>query len=259
MATLSFGQSVLTAEMRENADTQGPPEDDDEPELVASMMQTDTAMETEEPGPCKHIRMPPNLCTSCQMKQHNDMGVFPGNNQRDIYEIDDACKTELNAYADMNKCDTRYGNAIRTLDSLTSSYRRVAYFLYAVCEACCDCIPIGASADQYDDRKAAGTLINIRRGNCPAHFWWDTCKLWPEVRRITGKNGNPRDDLPNVCDILEQWLDSPNGDRWPRNPNVDGLGRDEKRLLKQIVLRTKCTNKDVWQTCANLEEAQDRI
>lgn len=250
--SLARAQAELDDDMLNNADV------GEEPPMTPEEL----AMEpmTTEPPACKHVRLPPSLCTDCKLRMHDDMGVFPGDNQRDIYEIDDACRGALDQYANLNTCDVRYGTAIRMLDTLASSRRRVAYFLYSVCEACCDCVPFGARADEYDQRAAAGTLLTVRRGNCPAHFWWDTCRIWPEVRKITGKNGAAiSDDLPNVCEPLKVWLDSADGKGWPKNPKVNGLSKPIRSVLSQMMKRGRCSEKQVWQNCANLETAQDRI
>lgn len=223
-------------------------------ELVATMRQ-------EKASPCTTVRIPWNLCPACKLKPFTGKGAFlnfNGVNRYDIYDLSTPrCKNELRRYVRFNPCDTVRRNAVYSMNKKNSKLVLI-YFMYSLCETCCDCVPIGAKLGQYAQRKAANTLINIARGNCAAHFIYDTCKIWPKAGQITGLYGKQL-NLPQHCPDFKNWIDSPASNGWLTNNNVGGLTPKMKRAMTQLTNTARCREETLWKNCVRMESAQRRV
>lgn len=205
---------------------------------------------------CEKIRLPNKLCLSCKLKQPLPDGNF--RNCQAIYDIDDpACLTQLRKYAALNKdCDPVRP---RQLAKLTKENKvGLDYFVYSICEQCCDCIPRGADPTQYKGRKAKNKLFYASRGNCPAHAYYDICQVWPNVRFVSGTGMGDQFNRPIICPLLKKWFQSPASANWlqksfvPMNINI-------RNFLGRFAKAARCGNRDTWERCANLEFAQRRL
>lgn len=212
---------------------------------------------------CLIYVVPPALCSVCRLKDTNSGGKFA--DCRGIYDVgSDACRREVRRYAYKNrKCDplrvaqvADYDNQLEPLD----------FFLYAVCEECCDCVPTGALQREYDSRKRAKTLFDVAgRANCGTHAAVDVCKVWPKVRGIVNWSGRMPtktkiDALPDVCPMLQKWRSARAG----RNSKLsqeekDTVPLEAQPFLKQFVGVARCGNRRTWQRCVSLERNQSRI
>lgn len=179
---------------------------------------------------------------------------------RSIYDLENkACREELNNYANMNAhCDPVRAKQVKNIDA-SANKMGLDYFVYSVCEECCDCIPRGASVGQYQMRKATGNLHNVNRGNCPAHAWFDICKIWPQVAFVSSPGQkDPVKESPPICPILTTWIRRPENSNWLLRSHVE-IERPIKRFLKRFVSVAKCRFRLPWQSCVQLEAAQNRL
>ena len=165
----------------------------------------------------------------------------------------------MQRYVDANPCDQTRKKALANIDKL-SRYKVMIYFMYSVCETCCDCIPIGAREHQYEERKKSKPLINIKRGNCAAHFHYDTCKIWPKARQITSLKGRAYkySDKAQWCPDFKTWQFSPYAKGWLRNDNVDGFTWKMRRAMNSLAAKTRCGQETQWKNCVKMERAQGR-
>lgn len=211
---------------------------------------------------CTTVRIPWNMCTACKLKPFTGTGPnlnFGGVNRYDIYDLSTAqCQAQLRRYAEYNPCDSTRTAAIASLGNSSSPNLALIYFMYSVCETCCDCVPIGARIEEYEQRRAAGSLINIRRGNCAAHFHYDTCNVWPNTGQITGLRGKQFDLAPWCPDFLD-WINSPNSSRWPTNNNATGITFNMARAMRQLTNKARCKEESQWKNCVRMESAQGRL
>lgn len=246
---MAFGLAVTVRRVEGFAG--GPPRADDE--LDKALRQGASS--------CKTARIPPNLCPACKLKPFTGRGAnlnFKGVNRYDIYDLStEQCKDELRRYVQFNPCDTVRKKAVESMDDYSSKLVLI-YFMYSVCETCCDCVPIGATLEQYEERSATNTLINIARGNCAAHFIYDTCKVWPKAGQITGLDGEQL-DLPQFCSDFRAWIKSPVSDGWISNNNVGGLTSKMRYAMTQLTSAARCGEETLWKNCVRMEAAQRRI
>lgn len=178
-------------------------------------------------------------------------------NRFDIYTINQNCRTKLQEYVDLNPCDTAHASAFQTMDNDLESYKAIVYFLYSICEFCCDCIPIGATVDSFKSRKLAGTLLSIKRGNCAAHFVADTCRIWPNVGEIRKRKRVKGGDA--WCGEFNTWRVSPFAENWGANDNVEGLTDRMVTAMTDLAKFAQCHKKRQWQDCARMEIAENKI
>lgn len=208
---------------------------------------------------CTNIRLPPKLCSACSMRDFDENGVFQTDFKKDIFDYSSReCQKALRQYVKQNPCDEYHAKHFRRLQSSAFSQRRTAIFLYAVCETCCDCIPVGSREEDYEFRKKNKMLLDPYRGNCAAHFWYDTCKIWPKVENIL----SPREAMSKnkaVCPELKSWIHSSFSKGWLHNSHASGLSQNTIRVLSQILDRARCKQTKVWSRCARLEYAQKRV
>ena len=142
------------------------------------------------------------------------------------------------------------------------SARNVAdYFLYAVCEQCCDCVPMGSNDKLYDQYLADGTLMDPYRGNCPAHAFYDICKVFPVVEAITPIGAAMPSDTVPACGAgseLDKWFNSPASRGWESNPKTT-LSAPLKRFFDGMLDAAACTDRKQWLACHDLEERQKKL
>lgn len=215
---------------------------------------------------CTVPRLPWNLCTVCKLKPFDGKGSnlnFGGINRFDIYDLSTPrCMAMMQRYVKFNPCDTLRAKALANIDKLWG-YKTMTYFMYSICETCCDCIPIGSREDEYEERSRNGKLIHVDRGNCAAHFYYDTCRIWPNARQITGLYGKvfKHSDHPRFqwCSDFKRWQFSPNARGWLRNNNVKGLTQNMRRAMRYMSIYGRCREKTQWQNCVKMERAQFRV
>lgn len=215
---------------------------------------------------CRSVRLPPNMCTSCPLKPFSGSGPnldFGDDavNRFDIYNLSSAaCQGAMRQYVEANPCDDKRARALKNIGK-PFAQKVWIYFMYSVCETCCDCIPIGARPNQYNWRKRRGRLINVLRGNCAAHYFYDTCKIWPNAGRVVSTQ-DPDSRTPWVspwCDDFRTWQFSPFAKGWLRNNRVNGTTYRMRRAMNMLMRSTACTNKRQWLDCLRMERAQGRV
>lgn len=206
---------------------------------------------------CEKVRLPPKLCGACKLKPPGPGGNFV--NCKAIYDLDDpACKLQLENYARMNRhCDPVRSRQVENFSN-PANKMGLDYFVYSVCEECCDCIPIGAKVSQYDDRKKNNTLYSSRRGNCPAHAAYDICLIWPNVKFVSGAKSKDQFWRPKICPLLRSWLNSPQSNNWLEKSFVP-MDNRILEFLNRFGRVARCGNRDTWMRCHGLEEAQKRV
>lgn len=207
---------------------------------------------------CTQVKLPAGLCHRCPLKPPLPDGRF--NDCRSIYDSTRSdCMTAMDEYANANKhCDPIRYEAVRKLRSdPTDVYARrvVEYFLYSVCEQCCDCIPMGIS------RTLVGAWVPDR-GNCPAHAWYDICQIIPNVTHFVQIGNEAASDkyknLPPACPLLTKWADSPYFNGWPTNPKTV-IEPNVRLFLTNTLEAINCSSKRVWDKCYDLEFKQKNL
>jgi hypothetical protein len=119
----------------------------------------------------------------------------------------------------------------------------------------CDCIPqVNAVPDQR--------IVHTGRGNCPAHTFYDICRVLPKVKLIIGE-GTTNDDVtsyPEACVGVGNWFRSPASNNWGQNPNTP-LEPAITYFLDRLVESTELTKpaSTLWDECFHLETSQRRI
>jgi len=184
----------------------------------------------------------PEACRLRGVKSNGDL-----RDCKDIYRIGNWCKRQLGKYVDMNPCDTkRASDYAKMMAGDARAEQDLDYFLYAILEECCDCIP--KNADRTDDVGVYTTL----RPNCQTHGYWDVCAVAPDIKAII-KQGQEAPDLssvPKICPIFSDWRDS--GDRDTIDPAADVF-------LENMLFGVGCNVPTVWDRCWNMEDKQNRI
>lgn len=209
---------------------------------------------------CEKVVFPRWLCANCRLKPPTSNGNFQ--NCRSIYDITaPKCKHYLKLYAGKNKhCDpVRYKQTRNFADS--NNVQGLDYFVYSMCEQCCDCVPRGAKNWQYAARQKTGTLMDARRGNCVAHAYYDVCKVLPKVRYLI----DPGDKFtlkstykPVMCPLFVKWMNRKENRNWIYSEN-HYIDPPIKRFFDNFFDVANCRNRKVWQSCTDLEEKQGRL
>lgn len=170
----------------------------------------------------------------------------------------------MREYVTANPCDPVRANALSALDANPNNglARSILdYFLYSVCEQCCDCVPMGASRDHalYASQHTTDspTLYTAERGNCPAHAFYDICKILPNVTHFTAIDA-PVTWAPPACEMLEAWFGSSASRNWQENPSTT-LTKPLKSFLLGMLDMAKCGDKEVWEQCWDLEASQNHL
>lgn len=218
---------------------------------------------------CNEIHIPAMLCTTCRMRTFKVTPKGPDFNRKSEYDIYDlttpSCMAKLYKYIQINPCDYKRSQAVHDLmksKRVRESRDTLSYFMYSICETCCDCISIGARVEQYESRKARNNLINTRRGNCAAHFAVDVCNIWPEVNHIVGGPASsiwPGNGKWKYCKEFRDWWGSPRASGWEGANNQGGTSPRMQRALKQITKSNYCEEKRQWMDCVRFERALGRI
>lgn len=206
---------------------------------------------------CTEVKLPPNLCNSCPLRAPNGNGQFK--DCSDIYNTNaGGCLGAMQKYVDANPCDPVRKEALAKLKGNPNNDDAritIDYFLYSVCEQCCDCIPIGAA-------KGAdlGKWVTYR-GNCPAHAFYDICKVAPKFTHFVkigqGTPGKFK-NAPSACNMLNGWAKSPFFFNWLKNPKTT-LTPKLSDSLASVLEATSCSSKPIWDKCFALESKQNNL
>lgn len=217
---------------------------------------------------CRRVDLPRGLCSACPLRPPSPQGKFL--KCWDIFDTSaPGCLPKMQEYVAANSCDKKRGQAVAALtqDANDGDARSIIdYFLYSVCEQCCDCIPMGVSADRYPQYLASHTAANPTlytptRGNCPAHAKYDICMVAPNITHFAHPEDPPHPyekELPQACPMLDKWASSPASDGWQENP-LTSVEPDLEAFLFLTLEKTQCATKDIWDRCYNLEAAQDHL
>lgn len=208
---------------------------------------------------CEGIVLPKRMCARCNIGDYSlTTGIF--NDCTNMYRtMEPSCVNELQEYVRLNPCDDVRARQVANMDNPRNA-EALDYFIYSVCEECCDCIPRGSREDQFLERRDQGVnaLTSVFRGNCPAHAHFDICRIWPEIRYITVEGGPTFPQYPKICPIISDWFFSPASEDWPNNDNTE-IARPIQRFLRQYNRFTRCRRRSTWESCTLLETAQRRI
>eukprot|EP00178_Gracilaria_changii_P012234 TRINITY_DN345_c0_g1_i1.p1 TRINITY_DN345_c0_g1~~TRINITY_DN345_c0_g1_i1.p1 ORF type:complete len:254 (-),score=33.52 TRINITY_DN345_c0_g1_i1:142-903(-) len=213
---------------------------------------------------CDVVVLPSDLCSNCRLRTANEDGVM--RNCKSFHDLNaNGCMEKIDEYTRDNPCDEKRK---KWFDE--RNMEKLDYFVYSVCETCCDCIPLKAKASQYQMRKADGTLVKVIRGNCAAHAEFDVCKVLPNIRSMVLKEGASAQQQieglrasglpPKVCAPLTEWvLDAREIDKSFKDKNHPGLPGVIKRFLKDLNFANQCRRMKIWERCVDLETKQGRI
>lgn len=213
---------------------------------------------------CTTLHLPSSLCLSCSLRPPAADGSFIDCNN--IFDTStSSCHDALQQYVDENPCDHARKAALTSFlsDFTDDSARSILdYFLYSVCENCCDCIPMGTTAADYDALLATHTkhqpsLWKEDRGNCPAHAVYDVCKVLPNVHAFASVD-SPVQDAPPACPALNVWLSSSAATNWAVNPETQ-ISNDTRIFLRGLLEASNCKNRQIWTRCHNLEDTQGHL
>lgn len=212
-----------------------------------------------EPVTCKNVKFSPQLCRACLLKPPTSNGNFKTCNA--IYDLSRPwCRNQLRQYARMNAdCDPVRTEQVKDFNN-AKNREGLDYFVYSVCEQCCDCVPRGASVSQYPWRKANNKLLSVNRGNCPAHAWYDVCTVWPEIETITFPNGSPKPNFRRgkLCPRLTKWMSRPNNNPWLFKSFL-WVDPPIKNFFLTFFKVVNCKDRQVWSRCTDLESKQNRL
>jgi hypothetical protein len=215
---------------------------------------------------CEAIVIPDGLCKACPVRPTRKDGFFE--DCRRVYDLTGAtCRTRLEEYVAQNPCDTRRAELVARWDA--ASIERLDYFVYALCELGCDAIPESSKAEQYEARLNATlsgstnkseALWNVRRGNAPAHFWYDLCLVFPNFRYFAPPKPSWRGLKVRapVCPELKQWIDSPDADNWVAKYDVN-ISPYAQLVIAEALRALQLSDEQTWKGCIPMETAQGRI
>jgi hypothetical protein len=114
---------------------------------------------------CTHFAVPLGLCEVCKFDHILHDGQFADCSR--IFNISyaaSACIERIQAYIALNPCDTQRADALdkflgnQGVEKVEEGRQVLDFFVYALCEGGCDCIPL--VADRYIP------TISVERGNC---------------------------------------------------------------------------------------------
>ncbi|PXF42360.1 hypothetical protein BWQ96_07880 [Gracilariopsis chorda] len=207
---------------------------------------------------CGVVALPPRLCSACKLKP-----ILPGGHFEDCTSIFDlesqSCRAELKEYVRLNKhCDPVRAEQVPKMMSSGGARQGLDYFIYSICEQCCDCIPRGTHISQYGFRESIGKLFNAGRGNCPAHAVYDVCKVWPKIRGVVSAGESRKVSAPMVCPHLKTWLRNPDNANWLHRNQVKyhpAVGN----FLNSFIDAAGCSARPFWESCVRLETKQKRL
>lgn len=207
---------------------------------------------------CEKVVMPNWLCSACTLRPFRSNGHFE--DCANIYDLDSSsCQNQLKQYARKNKdCDPVRYKQVQDFNN-TANRMGLDYFVYSICEQCCDCVPFGAKRSQYKARLESNTLLNAARGNCPAHAFYDICKVWPKVRYVSSisDSDNPK-WMKTICPELTKWIKRPENVKWLPQSDVV-IAPPIKNFFRRFFRVAKCGKRNIWKRCVDLEGAQKRL
>lgn len=213
---------------------------------------------------CRVYRLPPEMCQKCKLRPdgYDKRGKFE--QCTNIYDIQNpGCVDQLKLYAKWNRrCDKLRYNQIT--NSFNTSLVQLDYFVYSVCEECCDCVSTGSRLGQYNARNKTGTLFQYRqRANCGTHAAADICLVWPKVRTVVNwwKQIPPKavvDKMPDVCTILRNWREERKDPNYPMEQRKN-VPMEALPFLRNFSKAARCGSSTVWNECVDLETKQRRI
>lgn len=212
---------------------------------------------------CERVQIPDGLCGRCPLRETSASGQFKRCN--DIYDTNSAtCKEAMLEYVEANgDCDPVRSSAVPLwISGDSNAQEEIDYFLYSVCELCCDCIPMGSKLTDYNNLLEAHTVLNptlydAERGNCPAHAEYDLCMVLPAVRYLTKVDGEIQ-DLPPACPLLNEWLNSDMSIDWETNPKTV-LDVTSKTFLNGALDAISCDSSGTWNKCYVMEDKQNHL
>jgi len=209
---------------------------------------------------CESVTIPGQLCKKCRSRPYTANGRFV--NCAQIYFMDQECRKELSRYARLNQCDVVRNQYVRDFSKRTNR-EGLDYFLYSVCEECCDCIPIGSQESEYSTRKREGTLLQVNRGNCGNHAVVDICKVWPQVKAVRLPRATPvqnLNELPAICPVLRQWKQDLGNPRAFEGPfRITPIPPAMRQFLTRYVRTAQCSARQIWIPCYRAESSQGRL
>ncbi|CAN8073242.1 unnamed protein product [Agarophyton chilense] len=207
---------------------------------------------------CTSVNLPPSICGNCPLRETLRDGSFEQCDR--VYDTTSStCIGSLQQYVDDNPCDTRRAAALQQLkDGDESARDELDYFLYSVCEQCCDCVPMGVQTADYSQLSkqhspSSPALWAEARGNCPAHARYDVCKILPSIRSF----GSLSNDVP-ICSQLINWERSDAAEDWPTNPQV-AISDDIQSFLRDMLVATQCDERTIWRNCQIMEDKQHHL
>lgn len=212
---------------------------------------------------CDRVQIPSLLCKRCALRPTNTRGEFQQCDN--IFDTSkDSCKHAMQEYVVANSgCDPVRAAAVpKWIAGDIEATKIVDYFLYSVCELCCDCIPMGVQAGDYRALKdvhseESPTLWDEERGNCPAHAEYDLCRVLPNVAYLTTVGG-PAEERPPACPYLHQWLNSDRSNEWQTNPNTE-IDDSTRVFLRSSLSALMCHRSAIWKKCFEMESLQDHL
>lgn len=214
---------------------------------------------------CKKVVLPNGLCTSCPLRPSNSKGQFI--KCSDTYDTSSTpCLSKMREYVAANPCDPVRADAMSKLDADpedTQALQTIDYFLYTVCEQCCDCVPMGANLDFFAQYNAAHSssvpaLYDPARGNCPAHAFYDICKILPDITHFSRPGDTSAGLSTPACGLLTKWFISPASKGWQDNPKTE-LEPELRAFLLNMLDVAQCAAESIWDTCFELESKQSHL
>ncbi|PXF46231.1 Protein qua-1 [Gracilariopsis chorda] len=209
---------------------------------------------------CTSVKLPPRLCGLCPLRPTLQDGSFDVCDR--IYDTTSpACMSAMRTYVNDNECDARRREALDRLEKNGDEDARseIDYFLYSVCEQCCDCVPMGVKQGDFAQLSKAHsasspTLWSATRGNCPAHARYDVCKVLPSIATFTADKSKTKP----ICPSLNKWINTPAAEDWQTNPEVT-LAADIEQFLNGMLVATHCGDAQIWNSCQQMEFKQHHL
>lgn len=172
----------------------------------------------------------------------------------------------MRQYVNANPCDPVRAAALDKLEANpqdTEARQIIDYFLYSLCEQCCDCVPMGANDEFFSQYQAAHSssdpaLYDPARGNCPAHAYYDVCKVLPKVTSFHKIGQAPKSGMPPACPLLNKWFEQPGSKNWQNDPQTD-ISPGLRAFLLNMLDVHECAKKQIWDVCYDLEEKQKHL
>lgn len=205
---------------------------------------------------CTTLVVPQSLCRACPLRPALPDGNYAS--CTDIYDLTaPACRPAIRAYAAANPCDTRRAFQV---DRWSAADRTsLDYFIYAMCEMCCDAAQFGSRVEQYEERRDSGRLWSAKRGNAAAHFFYDICTLYPSFQAFDLGEGECVDapEGRSVCEDMREWVSGP-GKNWFGDNDVQ-IGPNIVDAIEDSMIAMSCSDQTIWSNCVTMEQLQNRV